>query len=101
VDQGTGTFRYGGSNGAGLNYRVYGMGFTRGPEFHADPIKLSTIGEWPKPGFVQTGTRISRDTLTLQGDIYHEIAGKPPRLHCILRLLKSSRMRTANLAAAM
>src|SRR6266436_9258112 len=36
VDQGTGTFRYGGSNGAGLNYRVYGMGFTRGPEFHAD-----------------------------------------------------------------
>src|SRR5260370_30113943 len=35
VDQGTGTFRYGGSNRAALNYRVYGMGFTRGPEFHA------------------------------------------------------------------
>src|SRR2546430_12946891 len=36
VEQGTGGFRYGGGNGRGFNYRIYGMGFTRGPQFHSD-----------------------------------------------------------------
>jgi iron complex outermembrane recepter protein len=36
IDQGTGGFRYGGGVGRHLNYRVYGMAFGRGPEFHVD-----------------------------------------------------------------
>src|SRR5882672_1669541 len=75
VDQGAGVFRYGGSNGAGLNYRVYGMGFTRGPEFHADHRNFD---DWrmAQAGFRADWDKNSRDTLTLQGDIYHEIAGE-------------------------
>src|SRR6202011_5576726 len=34
VDQGTGEFRQGGSLGRNASYRVYGMAFGRGPEFH-------------------------------------------------------------------
>src|SRR5229473_4590042 len=33
VDQGIAEFRWGGSNGTGFDYRVYGKGFIRGPEF--------------------------------------------------------------------
>src|SRR5260370_1227480 len=36
VEQGTGGFRYGSGNGRGFSYRIYGMGFTRGPQFHSD-----------------------------------------------------------------
>ena len=41
VDQGTGSFRYGGGNGRGFNYRVYGMGFDRGPRvsFRRDKLR--------------------------------------------------------------
>src|SRR4029077_20977046 len=35
MDLGTGEFRYGGGGGH-LTYRVYGMAFGRGPEFHTD-----------------------------------------------------------------
>ena len=75
VDQGTGTFRYGGSNGAGLNYRVYGMGFTRGPQFHADHRNFD---DWRmgQVGFRTDWDKNSRDTFTFQGDIYHEVAGE-------------------------
>jgi iron complex outermembrane receptor protein len=75
VDQGSGTFRYGGSNGAGLNYRVYAMGFTRGPQFHADHRNFD---DWRmgQAGFRADWDKDSRDTFTLQGDIYREIAGE-------------------------
>src|SRR5882672_6691395 len=36
VDQGIGQVRVGGTNGDGLDYRVYGKGFVRGHEFHPD-----------------------------------------------------------------
>src|ERR1700722_1169780 len=36
VDQGTGNVRYGGSVGKDFNYRIYGTGSIRGPEFHSD-----------------------------------------------------------------
>ncbi len=34
VDQGTNTVHYGGGNGRGFDYRVYGLGFVRGADFH-------------------------------------------------------------------
>lgn len=75
VDQGTGAFRYGGGNSHGFNYRIYGMGFTRGPQFHSDGRNFD---DW-RMG--QTGFRAdqdlgARDTFTFQGDIYREIAGE-------------------------
>src|SRR6266436_1367554 len=36
LDQGFGGVRWGGTNGKGLDYRVYGKGFIRGLEFHPD-----------------------------------------------------------------
>src|SRR5260370_7844427 len=36
VDQGFLNFRYGAGNSKGFNYRIYGKGFTRSPEFHPD-----------------------------------------------------------------
>src|SRR5579871_1362164 len=36
VDQGVLNTRYGGGNGRTFDYRVYGLGFVRGPEYHAD-----------------------------------------------------------------
>jgi iron complex outermembrane recepter protein len=73
-EQGFVNFRYGGSNG-GLSYRVYGMGFTRGPEYHPQGPNFD---DWRE---AQGGFRIDwqsnqRDTFTLQGDIYDEVAGK-------------------------
>jgi iron complex outermembrane receptor protein len=75
VDQGTGTFRYGGGNGRGFNYRIYGMGFTRGPEFHSDGRNFD---DWRmgQTGFRTDWDKGTRDTFTFQGDVYHEIAGE-------------------------
>lgn len=69
LDQGTGAIRYGGSLPNGVNYRVYGMGFVRGPEFHTDN---DDFDEWRmgQAGFRTDWQANSRDTLTLQGDIY-------------------------------
>ena len=75
VDQGTGGFRYGGGNSAGFNYRVYGMGFTRGAEFH--PVGTN-FDEWRmgQAGFRTDWDGGTRDTFTFQGDIYSEGAGE-------------------------
>ena len=35
-EQGFVNFRYGGSKGLDVNYRVYAKGFTRSPEYHQD-----------------------------------------------------------------
>jgi iron complex outermembrane recepter protein len=74
VDQGSGTVRYGGSN-RGFNYRVYGMGFTRSPEFHS---AAPNFDDWRmgQAGFRSDWDRGVRDTFTFQGDIYREIAGQ-------------------------
>jgi len=74
LDQGFVNIRYGAGNGKNFNYRVYLKGFIRGAEFH-----------WSSPRFDdwrtgQTGFRTdwdfrSRDTLTLQGDLYNGDAG--------------------------
>ncbi|MGH9358849.1 MAG: TonB-dependent receptor plug domain-containing protein [Terriglobia bacterium] len=69
VDQGTGEFRYGGGNGKNFDYRVYGMGFSNGPEFHLDrdPFDRWQTGQ---AGFRADWEPQGRDTLTVQGDIY-------------------------------
>ena len=74
VDQGTFGFRYGSGNGKGLNYRVYGKGFTRGPEFHSDGRNFD---DWrmDQSGFRADWSNGVRDTLTLQGDLYNGDAG--------------------------
>jgi iron complex outermembrane recepter protein len=73
TDQGTGDFRYGGGNGSGLTYRVYGSGFIRGPQFHPDNVnyddsRLGTVGmrsDWVR----------GRDKFTLLGDVYRADLG--------------------------
>jgi iron complex outermembrane receptor protein len=74
-EQGFANFRYGGGNGSTFNYRLYGMGFTRSPEDHPPG---QNFDDWRQ---AQGGFRIdwqesARDTFTLQGDIYDEVAGK-------------------------
>ena len=75
VDQGTGTVHYGSGNGRGFNYRVYGLGFVRGADFHPDG---TIFDEWRmgQGGFRADWDRNDRDTFTFQGDIYREGAGE-------------------------
>ena len=74
-EQGFADFRYGGGNANGFNYRIYGKGFTRGPEDHSDGRNFD---DWRA---TQTGFRMdwkagARDAFTVQGDAYDEIAGE-------------------------
>lgn len=75
VDQGTGAFRYGGSIRRDLNYRVYGMGFTRGPEFHPDG---NSFDGWRmgQLGFRADWDRAQSDSFMLQGTIYRGQSGQ-------------------------
>ncbi len=75
VDQGTGGARYGGTNGKGLDYRVYAKGFLRGPESHPDG---SNFDYWKtgQAGFRTDWDVTTRDSLTLQGDMYTGLDGK-------------------------
>jgi iron complex outermembrane receptor protein len=75
VDQGTGAARYGGSVGKDFNYRIYGMGFINGPEFHADH---DGFDDWRmgQMGFRTDWKRGDRDTFTVQGDLYRGESGE-------------------------
>jgi iron complex outermembrane recepter protein len=75
VDQGIGGVRWGGTNGKGLDYKVYGKGFIRGPEFHPDG---SNFDHWKtgQLGFRTDWSLNTRDTLTLQGDMYEGLDGE-------------------------
>src|SRR6266481_3412711 len=75
IDQGFAGIRYGGGRGKDFNYRVYAKGFTRGPEFHAAGTQFD---DWR---MAQTGFRTdwdvdTRNTLTLQGDLYNSEIGE-------------------------
>lgn len=75
VDKGMINARYGAGNGNGLDYRVYGMAFDRGPEFHPGGVDYD---RWRS---VQGGFRVDlangeRNRYTVQGDIYDEGAGE-------------------------
>jgi len=69
VDHGTGEFRQGGSLGRNASYRVYGMAFGRGPEFHADG---DNFDNWQlgQGGFRVDWDNQNNDSLILQGDLY-------------------------------
>lgn len=73
-EQGFADVRYGGGNGTDFSYRIYGKAFTRGPEDHPDGRNFD---DWRS---TQGGFRLDwnedRDTFTLQGDGYAEIAGE-------------------------
>jgi iron complex outermembrane recepter protein len=75
VDQGIVNVRYGGGNGKTFDYRVYGAGFVRGPEFHLDGDDYDS---WRalQGGFRIDFSRGDRDNFTVQGDIYDEGAGE-------------------------
>src|SRR5712692_2440555 len=75
LDQGFAGFRFGGGRGKDFNYRVYAKAFTRGPEFHRVGTQFD---DWR---MAQTGFRMdwdlhTRDTLTLQGDLYNSENGE-------------------------
>src|SRR5258708_7260330 len=75
VDQGFLNFQYGAGNSKGFNYRIYGKGFTRGPEFHPDHQQFD---DWRmgQTGFRTDWDAHNRDRLTLQGDLYYGDAGQ-------------------------
>ena len=75
VDQGFFNARYGGGNNKNFNYRIYAMGFDRGPEFHPDG---QNFDRWraAQGGFRTDWVANSRDSFTFQGDIYDEGAGE-------------------------
>jgi iron complex outermembrane receptor protein len=74
VDQGIAGVRYGGGNGRNFDYRVYAKGSTRSPEFHPDRKQFD---DWRmgQAGFRTDWDLNSRDALTVQGDLYTELAG--------------------------
>ena len=74
VNHGIGSFRYGGADGR-LDYRVYGMAFARAPDYHLDH---SSFDQWELgQGGFRTDTQLtSRDTLNIQGDLYHGYDGE-------------------------
>lgn len=65
---------YGGGNSSGFDYRVYTLGFDRGPEYHTDGNRFDS---WrpAQAGFRMDWANSSPDSFTLQGDIYDEGAG--------------------------
>ncbi|HET6144577.1 MAG TPA: TonB-dependent receptor [Candidatus Acidoferrales bacterium] len=75
VEEGFFDARYGGSNGKGLDYRVYAKGFDRGPEGHVD---AQNYDRWraAQGGFRMDWKKSDRDSFTFQGDLYDEGAGE-------------------------
>ncbi len=75
LDEGFFNTRYGGVTGKDFNYRVYAMGFDRGPEYHTDG---QNFDRWraAQGGFRSDWVKDNRDSFTFQGDIYDEGAGE-------------------------
>ena len=70
VDEGLLTARYGGASASGdLHYRAYVKGVKRGPQWHPDGVDFDT-GEVGGAGARLDWTRSSKDTLTLQSELY-------------------------------
>jgi len=68
IDRGAAALRYGGGNGSSLNYRAYGKGVSRGPQFHSDG---SRFDDWwmSQAGFRTDWQDAAGQSLTLQGDV--------------------------------
>ncbi len=75
VDQGTGAVRYGGRRGQNFDYRIYGKGFSRGPEFHSDHDQFD-VWEMGQAGFRMDWNARTGNAFTLQGDLYNAEEGE-------------------------
>ncbi|HWO39401.1 MAG TPA: TonB-dependent receptor, partial [Candidatus Acidoferrum sp.] len=75
VDQGTGAVRYGGSAGKDFDYRIYGTGSLRGPEYHSDANRFDDF-RMGQMGFRTDWKADDKNTLTVQGDIYGALSGE-------------------------
>jgi iron complex outermembrane recepter protein len=77
VDQGFGTTQYGGSLGKSVDYRVYGKYFNQ--DHFEDPAGQSGGDGWHilRGGFRTDSALSSKDTLTVQGDVYTGREGDP------------------------
>jgi iron complex outermembrane receptor protein len=78
TNQAFGEARYGGASGD-VNYRFYGKGFDRGPEYHSDHDRFD---DWRRE---QGGFRVDlaaspHDSVTVQGDIYNSNMGESTRI---------------------
>jgi len=75
VEQGFANMRYGGHRGDNLNYRIYGKGYSRGPQFHSDNRDFD---DWRggQAGFRMDWEKNEKNSYTLQGDIYNIAAGQ-------------------------
>ena len=74
-EHGTVSARYGGAHGQNLQYRYYGRGFDRGPEYHWDGRNFD---DWRsiQGGFRVDWERDPQNSYTVSGDIYDERAGE-------------------------
>jgi iron complex outermembrane recepter protein len=75
VEQGFAEARYGAGKGKDLTYRVYGKGFARSSQFHPDGFNYDPW-QGGQAGFRMDWSKTTRDTFTLQGDIYDDAAGE-------------------------
>src|SRR5579864_6822200 len=75
VDQGTSAVRYGGSAGKDFDYRIYGMGSLRGPEYHSNADRFDDF-RMGQMGFRTDWKADDKNTLTVQGDIYGALSGE-------------------------
>jgi iron complex outermembrane receptor protein len=75
VQRGFGEARYGASAGKDFTYRVYGKGFGWEPQYHPDGHNYDA---WQagQAGFRMDWRRNTRDSFTLQGDIYNQDLGE-------------------------
>ena len=75
IDQGIAGARFGKAYGKGFDYRAYGKGFIRGPEFHPDGVNFD---DWRmgQLGFRADWSKDARDTFNLQGDLYAGLDGE-------------------------
>jgi iron complex outermembrane recepter protein len=67
--------RFGSGTSGNFNYRVYAMGFDRGPQYHSDGVRFDPWRE-AQGGFRTDWSKSARDSFTVQGDIYAEGAGE-------------------------
>ena len=75
AEQGFAEARYGAGKGKDLTYRVYGKGFARSAQHHSDGFNYDPW-QGGQTGFRMDWSKRTRDTFTLQGDIYDDAAGE-------------------------
>jgi iron complex outermembrane recepter protein len=76
VEQGFANLRYGKGNGNGFDYRAYGKGYNRGPEFHPGGGNLFDDWQGAQAGFRMDWQKDSQNNFMLEGDIYDQSFGE-------------------------